>query len=184
MKKVFLAAAVMAALSSTGVMAEDLTITGGMLEKGCIIGESGNADIYLDKITVAQVTNATVGTKFAEKAASFNIHNCPNYGIAITFRGDIHPTDPEAIVNDIKPSGDVVAHYMVDNSDKMSLLNLNGGMNLSAEYTPEEHKKALSDEGYDYPVIVGYKKVADVQSGVSPAGLTRSVVTLDITYYQ
>ena len=180
MKKVFLAAAVMAALASTSVMAETLTIDGELLEKGCIIGKNGNADINLNKITVAEVTNAGIGTKFAEKAASFNIHNCPNYGIAIALRGDIHPTDSEAIVNDIKPSGDVVAHYMVDNSDHVSLLNLGGGITLSAESTPE----ALSDEGYDYPVIVGYKKVADVQSGVSPAGLTRSVVTLDIIYYQ
>ncbi|WP_410750264.1 hypothetical protein [Citrobacter sp. U14242] len=184
MKKVFLAAAVMATLVSGRALASDtLTIDGEMIESGCIVGNNGNADINLDKITVDQLKAAAIGGNLAEKASSFNIHDCPAYDIALSFSADVPPGFPQAIVNDLQPSGDVVAHYMRDDyyGDHMTIV---GRLRFFGDYYDDARAQMQTPEGYDYPVSVGYKKIAEVQPGVSPAGLTHSSVTVNITYMQ
>ena len=181
MKKVFLAASVMAALVSGSALASDtLTIDGEMIESGCIVGNNGNADINLVKITVDQLKAAAIGGNLAEQASSFNIHDCPAYDILISFSADVPPGFPQAIVNDLQPSGDVVAHYMFNN-DRMSVVGFDAYL---GDYYDDARAQAQTPEGYDFPVWVGYKKIAEVQPGVSPAGLTHSSVTVDITYMQ
>ena len=178
MKKVFLAAAVMAAMASGSVMAETITINGEIIENGCQVGTNNNANITLNKITVPQVKAATVGTHLANKLDSFKLSNCPAYNINIQFVADAVTTDPTAIVNTVTPSNTVIAHYLYNEGNNAAL---NGTTQILDVNSPEAIA-AQSAAGYDFPVNVGYTKIAEVDDTASPAGLTQSAVTLIITY--
>jgi len=175
MKKVFLAAAVMAALVSGNVMADTITINGEIIENGCTIGNNGNADLNLNKITVPQVKAAAIGAHLANQADSFKISNCPNYSVFIEFIGDEVPGMPDSIVNTESPSNTVLGHYLFNNDNEDTLVGFTavvGG------------PQAQSAAGMQYPVNVGYVKIAEVDDQDSPAGVTKSVVTLNVTYRQ
>lgn len=186
MKKIFSVAALITALISTNVIAEeatqhllDISIGGRVVGSPCIVGNGVNTDINLIPISVDQIKKAALGEYLADKGASFNIHDCPkNQDVYLTFKAE--PVQiyafRRAIVNTLKPSGDVVAHYFLDTIERASLANMQE-MPLNSD----QLKQAQTPEGYDYPVYVGYMKSAEVQPGVSPAGKTQSVVTLTIT---
>ncbi|WP_410750266.1 fimbrial protein [Citrobacter sp. U14242] len=180
MKKVFLAAAVMAALASGSVMADTITINGEVIENGCTVGDNGNADITLNKITVQQAKAATIGAHLGDMASSFKLSSCPAYDINIQFVADTVATDANAIVNTEAPSNTVIAHHLYNEANTESL---NGTTQTIANGTPEADS-AQSANGYYFPINVGYTKIAEVDDQSSPAGITKSVVTMNITYAQ
>lgn len=181
MKKVFSVAIVMTTLISTNVMAEtiendQITIGGSVVEKTCTVGDGINTDINLAPITVEQVKNAAIGEYLGDKAASFNIHDCPqDLQIRVRLTGETLDFEGLPLVNELKPSGDVVAHYFEDAVEQAPLVT-DSTVLLPAAVS----EQASTPGGYDYPVNVGYVKIADVKPGTSPAGKTRSIVTLSI----
>jgi len=180
MNKVLSTAAVMAAILSGNVMAsETIMITGVMAEKPCSVGDSGNDVLKLRKIDVKKINEKSVGEKVHEQSEVFNIHDCPEFdGIVIRFEADTVPGFESAIVNDQQPSGDVVAHYLIDNRTTAQPVTYPYNIML----TGNEALKAQTAGGYNFPVLVGYQKIAEVQKDVSPAGATHSVVTLSFSY--
>lgn len=180
MKKVFLAAAVMAALASGSVMADTITINGEVIENGCIVGDNGNADITLNKITVQQAKTAAVGAHLGNQADSFKLSSCPAYDIDVQFVADAVNGNADAIVNTEAPSNTVVAHYLYNEANTAPL----NGTTQTIESDSPEAAQAQSSNGYFFPVNVGYTKIGEVDDQSSPAGVTKSVVTLNITYAQ
>lgn len=181
MKKVFLAAAVMAALASGSVMAETITINGEVIEGGCVIGDdNGNTNITLNKITVQSAKAAAIGAHLGNKYATFQLKNCPKYDIHVQFVADAVTDNADAIVNTVAPSNTVVAHYLFNGDNTASLSNTT---QIIKDKTPEA-TAAQSVEGYLFPLNVGYIKIADGDEQSSPAGKTSSVVTLNVTYAQ
>lgn len=178
MKKVFLAAAIMATLASGNAMAETITINGEVIENGCDVGNNGSADITLDKITVPQVKAAAIGSHLGNKLDNFKLSNCPAYDINVQFIADAVPTNATAIVNTEKPSNTVIAHYLYNSSNNQAL----NGTTQVLDAASQEAIAAQSAAGYLFPVNVGYTKIAEVDDDASPAGITKSIVTLNITY--
>ncbi|HAU4331431.1 hypothetical protein P2H57_16830 [Citrobacter freundii] len=188
MKKVLLAASVMAALISGHVMASDtITINGEIIEKGCTIGENGNANIDLRTVTVAQVKETGIGSELANQADYFMIKDCPaGYEVELNFIADIPPGYDNGIVNTEAPSNTVVAHYLRDArpthiSDHVYLTNPSRNQ---IYLDNDERTKAQSSTGFSFPIESGYLKTAEVDGENTPAGLTKSVVTLNVYYRQ
>ncbi|MDM2932568.1 hypothetical protein [Citrobacter sp. Cu233] len=178
MKKVFLAAAVMAALASGSVIAETITINGEVIEKGCEFGTNNNADISLNKITVQQAKVAAIGAHLGNQNDHFKLTNCPNYNIYVQFVADTVDGNADAIVNSKAPSNTVLAHYLYNGTNTASLSNTT----QIIEHGTAEATAAQSAVGYLFPLNVGYTKIGEVDDQSSPAGPTESVVTLNITY--
>lgn len=186
MKKIFLVAAVMAALVSGHALAADtITINGEIIEKGCTIGNNSNADINLATVTVPQVKEVGVGAEFANQPDTFLIKDCPSgYDIQMTFNADVPAGFPDGIVNTEMPSSTVVAHYLKDARLGMSNEYLTKSGNNTVYITDADATAAQTTQGYNFPVESGYLKIADVDDQNSPAGITKSVVTLNVYYRQ
>jgi len=184
MKKVFLAAAVLAVLASGSALAGDqITINGELLSQGCTVGNNGGADITLNKVTSAQVEALSVGEELQNQAASFKISNCPAYEVRIQFDAQAPEGFEEVIVNDNAASGEFVGHFLQDarRSGKWSLTK--PGQNV-VYLAGDEAQAAQSVDGFQFPVRAGYTKIKDIGADQSPVGLTSSTVNLTITYAQ
>lgn len=182
MKKVFLAAAVMATLVSGSAMAESITINGDMIEEGCKFGNNGKADITLNKLASKDVQAAPLGSELLNQADSFKISNCPTYDVRLEFKAQAPDGYPGAIVN-TDVNGEYIAHFLRDGRDSeyKSLTDPDSNRVYLAKAAAAA---AQSPEGYQSPVLAGYTKIKEVGSGVSIAGPTSSTIDLSITYVQ
>lgn len=181
MKRVFLAAAITAALTSANGMADTITLNGELLEEGCKIGNNDTSDITLNKITAKQVKEVAVGTELLNQTDSFKISNCPGYDVRIEFNATAPANFPDAIVNTDTPSGDYVAHYLRD-ARRVDRISLTNPSTNAAWLAGDEARAAQSAAGFQFPVLVGYTKIQDVPIGATPSGTTTSTVDLTITY--
>lgn len=183
MKKVFLAAAVMAALASGSVMADSITINGQMIEEGCIIGDNGNADITLNKIASKDIQVAPLGSELLNQADSFKISNCPTYDVRIQFDGQAPAGYPEAIVNTGDVNGEYVAHFLRDGRTVDHKALTKPGSNV-VYLAGDDATAAQSPDGYLFPVQAGYTKIKEADTGTLLAGKTNSTINLSVTYVQ
>ena len=184
MKKVFLAAAVMATLVSGSAMADSITINGEMIEAGCIFGNNGTADITLNKLASHTVTAAPLGAELLNQKDSFKISNCPTYDVRLEFSAQAPAGYPGAIVN-TDANGEYIAHFLRDGRTEKKEPLTESGTNR-VYLTGNDAAAAQSPEGFQYPVLAGYTKIkgTDTVDDASIAGTTSSTIDLSITYVQ